>query len=122
MIVDFLSYLESEPGILVFIVAFGIIPLAIVIYLVDTLLKAIGLRVFAEKMGTLFALPIGVTWLAGFVLSMLFFASGVSSLKVLFILIGLFIICLIYSALNFNEMTGFIGEKSNSLQKLKKKG
>lgn len=122
MIVDFLSYLESEPGILVFIVAFGIIPLAIVIYLVDTFLKAIGLRVFAEKMGTLFALSIGVTWLAGFVLSMLFFASGVSSLKVLFILIGLFIICLIYSVLNFNEMTGFIGEKSNSLQKLKKKG
>lgn len=121
MIVDFLRYLESEPGILVFIVAFGIIPLAIVIYLVDTFLKAIGLRVFAEKMGTLFALPIGITWLAGFVLSMLFFASGVSSLKVLFILIGLFIITLIYSALNFNEMTGFISDKNNSIQKFTKK-
>lgn len=121
MILDFLKYIEAERGMLVFIVGFGIIPLGIVLYIVDSLLKAIGLRVFAEKMGTLFAIPIGITWFAGFVLSILFFASGVSSLKVLFILIGLFIICLIYSALNFTEVSSLIGEKKNLSKKIKKK-
>lgn len=116
MLYDFLNYLQEEEGMIVVICAFGIIPLAIVLYFIDALLKIIGLRKVAENLANLLAFPIAFTWFGGFLLSAILMASHVHPLKILFIVIGIFIISLLYGILNFNEVKGLLQDKKTKLK------
>ena len=126
MLYNILHYIDQEKGVIVMISAFGIIPLAIVIYFLDETLKEFGLKYVSEFLGKLFALPIGVTWIGGFVISILGISSGISSLKILLIEVGLFLIVLMFSAINFDQMSIFLTDgtspfKDKIKEKLKEK-
>ena len=116
MIQDFLRYLQDEEGMVVVIFGFGIIPLGLFLFLFDALLKAIGLRKFSETLANLLAFPIALTWIGGFATSMILMASGVNPIKSLLIIMGIFIITLLYVALNYNEVRTFMDDKKTSVK------
>ena len=116
MIQDFLRYLQDEEGMIVVILGFGIIPLGLFLFLFDALLKAIGLRKFSETLANFLAFPIALTWIGGFAISIVLMASGINPIKTLLIVMGIFIITLLYVVLNYNEVRSFMDDKKTSVK------
>lgn len=97
----FIETIIKKPMLMVMWAAFGTPLLMFLLSLFSRLYKNLG---FSKTINTIIFSSLGFTWLAGFIITIVLFFSGVSGIKLYFIWITLLLSSLIFSIFNNNTL------------------
>lgn len=117
MWISFLKHIEENPGIMTAIAAFGIIPLAIILYILHQIARLFLPAKTLKYLASFLGIWIAFSWLLGFMSQIIFLFSGVGGLHALVIYISM--VTVIFFGLLFHQKMAFAILEEKTLKRIK---